>query len=271
MGVQDKRVLITGSGRGFGLATARAFQAAGARVAGLDLNPPDADLGFPLITADVRSSADVSSAVSRVIELFGGLDILINNAGINGIEDPGRPPTELSLRKLEVNFLGAWRVTAAALPALLASRGRVVNVASVGAYVILPFLPSYAASKRAVAAYSDVLRSHYRGKIGVTTVYPSYMKTAIHDPEESQGLWPERLYSMRVSRFTLFTWEERVESAARAMVRICGGRRSARDCALTLRGSLSLFFARHAPGLVERLMLARIRKMTAAGMQVRLD
>lgn len=270
MSVQGKRVLITGASGGFGMATARALIAAGARVVGVDLELPAQGAGFPIYQADVRSDGDVSAAVTKAVEELGGLDVLINNAGINGIEDPGHWPSQLSLRKLDTNFFGTWRVTAAALPALLESHGRVVNVASVGAYVVLPFLPAYSGSKRAVAAYSDVLRSHYRGRIDVTTVYPSYMKTAIHDHEEGQGLWPERLYSYRLGRFKLFTWEEEVESAARAMVRICGSR-PRRDTALTFRGALTLFLARHFPAITERQMLSRLKKMQSLGMQVRLE
>ena len=89
---------------------------------------------------------------------------------------------------LDVNLVGPWRVTCAALPALRESRGRVVNVASGLAHVTVPFSTAYTLSKRGVVAYSDLLRLEEGDRIDVTTVYPGYIRTAIHKESMAAGV-----------------------------------------------------------------------------------
>ena len=265
MNLSGKRVLLTGACGGFGQAIARELLDQGASIIGLDLQP--SEMGFEVIGCDVAVDEDVALAVAKACELLGGLDVLINNAGINGFEDPGSRPTDASMRKLNVNFWGTWRVTAAALPDLLRSGGRVINIASVGAYAIMPFLPSYAASKRALAAYSDVLRAMYGDRIKVITAYPCYMRTAIHDSSVTQGFLPELVYATTLGRFTIFTWEEELTDAARGIRRLCDGP-APRDAGVTWRSSLILQGARHVPTVVEWTLRKRIQRMQEAGMRL---
>ena len=112
-------------------------------------------------------------------------------------------------------------MTAAALPDLLHSRGRVVNVASGLAVITLPFSTAYTLSKRAVVAYSDVLRLEYGDRITVTSVYPGYIRTAIHERSRAAGVPLEGAVPA-----------ERVEDAARTLVRAAIGR-PVRDIATT--------------------------------------
>jgi NAD(P)-dependent dehydrogenase (short-subunit alcohol dehydrogenase family) len=88
---------------------------------------------------------------------------------------------------LDVNLVGPWRVTSAALPALRASRGRVVNIASGLAHLAVPFATAYCMSKRGLVAYSDALRYEVGHEVTVTTVYPGYVKTPIHDASIALG------------------------------------------------------------------------------------
>ena len=88
---------------------------------------------------------------------------------------------------IDVNLLGPWRVTAAALPALRESRGRVINVASGLAYLALPCGTAYCMSKRGLTAYSDALRLEYGDEITVTTVYPGYIRTPIHAASQASA------------------------------------------------------------------------------------
>jgi NAD(P)-dependent dehydrogenase (short-subunit alcohol dehydrogenase family) len=142
--------LVTGGASGIGLATARALAAQGARVAVLDLIPEGpADLVY--VRADVSDDAAVQEAVATAVADLGGLDVLVNNAGIGaqgGVEDNSDDEWR---RVLDVNVLGTVRITRAALPALRKSRhAAIVNMCSIAATAGLPQRALYSASKGAV-------------------------------------------------------------------------------------------------------------------------
>ncbi|MCW2884484.1 MAG: 2-keto-3-deoxy-L-fuconate dehydrogenase [Streptosporangiaceae bacterium] len=142
--------LVTGGASGIGLATARALAAQGARVAVLDLAPHGpADLAC--VQADVSDDAAVQEAVAAAVAHLGGLDVLVNNAGIGaqgGVEDNSDDEWR---RVLDVNVLGTVRITRAALPALRKSRhAAIVNMCSIAATAGLPQRALYSASKGAV-------------------------------------------------------------------------------------------------------------------------
>ena len=246
-----KRVVITGAASGIGAATAAELRSRGARVVGLDVRPAGEDV----IECDVRDQASVDRGVAEAIErLGGGLDVLINNAGIGSIESTGEPPGERALAVLDVNMLGAWRVTAAALPAVREARGRVVNVASGLAYLTVPFAPAYSMSKRALVAYSDALRLEHGDAITVTTVYPGYIRTPIHDITREAGLALEGLVPA-----------EDVRDAARTLARAALGRRT-RDLATTRRGGIGYALLRRTPRrLVDRGTTAVMRHHARRG------
>jgi NAD(P)-dependent dehydrogenase (short-subunit alcohol dehydrogenase family) len=177
----------------------------------------------------------VDRAVAEAIERLGGLDVLVNNAGIGTPQSAGQPPDERALAVIDVNLLGPWRVTSAALPALRAARGRVVNIASGLAYMALPFGTAYCMSKRGLTAYSDSLRHEHGDAITVTTVYPGYIRTPIHRESEAAGLGLEGKVPA-----------EKVQDAARTIARAALGA-PARDLATTRSGAVAYAFMRHLP------------------------
>lgn len=243
--VTGRRIVITGSSGGFGAATMQLLLAHGARVVGLDLQPAsDAD-----IACDISDETQVRDAIAIAVERLGGIDVLINNAGIGTAGAIAEPPGHLDRRVLDVNALGTWNVTAAALPYLLEARGQVINVASLLAVVTLPHVAAYTASKRAVCALSDVLRiEHAQQGLSVSTVYPGYVATPIHDePERRTGL------SLR-GRVP----EERVEQVARTI--LAAMQRMPRDIATSRTGAVVLRLARVSPRLVDRIISARLRR-----------
>ncbi len=243
------RVIVTGASGGIGSAACAALRARGARVAGLDLHA-DGDV----IACDVRDQAAVDAAVAAAIGRLGGLDVLINNAGIGIPQSAGEAPGEDALAVLDVNLVGPWRVTAAALPTLRESRGRVVNVASGLAHVTVPFAPAYCMSKRGLVAYSDALRQEHGDAIAVTTVYPGYIRTAIHDAARQLGIGLEGVVPA-----------ERLSDAARTLVRAALGP-PARDLATTRAGAVGYFLARRLPrGLIDRAGRARMRRLARDG------
>ena len=247
----SKRVLLTGAASGIGAATAKELRARGARVVGLDANTGG---DRELITCDVRDQEAVERAVAEAIERLGGLDVLINNAGIGEGQSAGRAPDDQALAILDVNLIGPWRVTAAALPALRRSHGRVVNVASGLAHLAVPLVPAYCMSKRGLTAYSDALRLEHGDAITVTTVYPGYVKTPIHDASEEDGFALEGVVP-----------EERLDVAANAMARAALGR-PVRDLATTRRGGFQYLLLRGLPRrLMDRLILAVLRREARRG------
>jgi NAD(P)-dependent dehydrogenase (short-subunit alcohol dehydrogenase family) len=244
----NRRVVVTGASGAIGAATVAALREAGDWVVGID-RTPSADV----IGADLRDGAQVRAAVAASIERLGGLDVLVNNAGIGDAHDAGEAPDASAEAIVDVNLFGAWRVTAAALPALLESRGRVINVASGLALVNVPFAGAYAASKRALAAWSDTLRLEYGGTISVTTVYPGYIRTPIHDAPAARGVSLDDLVPA-----------EPIDGTVHAIVRSCGGR-PRRDRATSRQGAVALAIARRAPGLVDRLIALRARRAVRHG------
>lgn len=185
----NKGVIITGAAGGIGSATAEALRERGDRVVGLDLEPAE-----DVIACDVTDQASVDAAVAGAIKRLGGdLDALVNCAGIGIPQSAAQRPDERALRVVDVNLLGTRRVTAAAMPALLASRGRVVNIASGLAHVAFPFATAYGASKRGVVGYSDQLRAEVGDEVAVTTIYPGYIRTPIHDASAEAGVGLEGL------------------------------------------------------------------------------
>src|SRR3954468_22969966 len=210
------RVIITGARGGIGSATVAELQRRGAQVVGLDL--PE---------CDVRSQQSVDAAVTAAVSRLGGLDVLINNAGLGTPQSAAVAPDEDALAVLDVNLLGPWGVTSAALPALRESRGRVVNVASGLAHVTVPFATAYTLSKRGVVAYSDCLRLEHGDRVTVTTVYPGYIRTPIHEQSVAAGVPLEGSVPV-----------EDVADAARTLVRAALGP-PARDLATTRQGTIS--------------------------------
>lgn len=116
------RILVTGASGTFGRALSQELQARGAVVVGLDLRPADGPV--PVIACDITDDASVTAGVAAALERLGGLDVLVNNAGIGGPAAAAAPPNEEVRRQLEINLLGAWRTTAAGSPSATGSGPR---------------------------------------------------------------------------------------------------------------------------------------------------
>jgi NAD(P)-dependent dehydrogenase (short-subunit alcohol dehydrogenase family) len=246
----SKRVIITGAASGIGQATVEKLRAQGATVVGLDLNASG-----DVIACDVRDQATVDAAVAEAISrLGGGVDVLVNCAGIGIPQSAGARPDEGALAVIDVNLLGPWRVTGAALAALRESRGRVVNVASGLAFLTVPFATAYCMSKRGVVAYSDALRAEHGDALTVTTIYPGYVRTPIHDASAELGVGLEGAVPA-----------ESLSDAADTLVRAVLGP-PVRDLATTTRGTVSYALLQRLPRrLIDRAMRSNIKRMAAKG------
>jgi NAD(P)-dependent dehydrogenase (short-subunit alcohol dehydrogenase family) len=252
--VRGKRVLITGASGTIGRALGARLVAAGAQVVGLDLRPSGDEL-HPVVECDVTDDASVSTAVADAIaRLGGGLDILVNNAGIGGPAPAELSPGEEVRRQLDINLVGTWRVTAACVDALVTNRGRVVMVASRMAVLQLPLAAAYGASKRAMVAYADALRHELGTHVGVTCVYPSAVRSPIHDSTAAAGLSLEGMSSY-----------EPLEGVVDAIVLAAFSPRVRRDVTTTRKGAIEFFIARHFPALSDRIVQRTLARRTLAG------
>ncbi|MEU4466094.1 SDR family oxidoreductase [Streptomyces sp. NPDC024017] len=196
-GLSGLRAIVTGGASGIGLATARALAAQGAAVAVLDLDPDG--VGEPLLglRADVSDDVSVRAAVEQAAERLGGLDIVVNNAGIGAVGTVEDNPDEQWHRVLDVNVLGMVRTTRAALPHLRRSaHAAVVNTCSIAATAGLPQRALYCASKGAVLSLTLAMAAdHVREGIRVNCVNPGTADTpwvsrlldAADDPEAERA------------------------------------------------------------------------------------
>lgn len=252
-GAAGKRILITGASGVFGTALCEYFAARHAKVVGLDLRAREGDPA-PVIACDITSQDSVEQGVREALVRLGGIDILINNAGIGGPAPAEFAPSEEVHRQLAINLLGAWQVTAACVPALSESRGRIVMVASRMAVMPLPLAAAYGVSKRALVAYADALRLELAPTIGVSCVYPSAVRSPIHDSTKAAGLSLEGM-----SRY------EPLEGVVGAVGRAALAVRAPRDVTTSRRGAIEFALARHLPALVDRMVVRTVAKRAESG------
>jgi len=259
-----RAAIVTGGAGAFGSSTLRVLRYLGGDAIGIDrVSAPG------VLVCDVMDDEQVRAAVAEAVKRLGRVDTLIHYAGVGPVVDVGQPAAVEVREALEVNLLGTWRVTAAALPDLLDARGRVIVTASLLAGVTMPFSAAYTVSKRALTAYADVLRMEYGTHLGVTTVYPGYVSTAIHDRSRAAGVALDGLVPAESVRDTVLT-----------VVRAAAAHSAPRDVASTRAGTAAFRLARHAPGLVDRAVAARLNRAVrtrafdgaaiAAGMRDRL-
>jgi len=171
--------VVTGGASGIGAATARLLQERGARVAVLDRGTDGAPDGVLALRCDVTDAAAVDAAVGTVVERLGGLDVLVNNAGIGATGHVGENDDAEWARVLDVNVTGMARVARAALPHLRRSaHAAVVNTCSAVAFVGVRQRALYSASKGAVLALTLAMAAdHVREGIRVNAVAPGTAET----------------------------------------------------------------------------------------------
>lgn len=192
--MSGRRVLVTGASQGIGLAIADAFAEAGDDVAicardaaALDAAASGLRVRHPNVrvvarAADVGHEASVDALLDAVVSQFGGLDVLIANAGVYGpkgaIEDVD---WDAWVDAIRINLLGVVYCTRRALPALRASaRGKIVIMSGGGATKPLPFVSAYAASKAGVVRFGETLAEELRGAgIDVNMVAPGALNTRL--------------------------------------------------------------------------------------------
>jgi len=190
--LRDRVVLITGGSRGLGLVLARQICAVGGKVALIardadELERAKADLarrgGAALtVQSDLLDAGQIQSAVRQIIDRFGKIDILINNAGIIEVGPLQHMTREDFERAMRLHFWAPFELISQIVPEMRTwGGGRIVNISSIGGKLAVPHLAPYSASKFALTGFSDALRAELaRDNIHVTTVTPGMMRTGSH-------------------------------------------------------------------------------------------
>lgn len=216
MHLRDKVVIITGASAGLGAQFSRDLTAEGARVFGLArrterLNELAADIGpgFTSITCDITQEEMVQSAIQRVIDTAGRIDVLVNNAGLGKFG----PADEVSLEEwnlqMDVNLKGVFLSTRAVLPVMKQQNadtgfgGHIVNIASVAGLMGNPNISTYNATKFGLRGYSEALFKEVRQDgIKVSCFYPGSIRTEFFDeagiPISANPMTPEDISSTLV-------------------------------------------------------------------------
>jgi len=190
--LRDRVVLITGGSRGLGLVLARQICAVGGKVALIardadELERAKADLarrgGAALtVQGDLLDTGQIQSAIRQIIDRFGKIDILINNAGIIEVGPLEHMTREDFERAMRLHFWAPFELILQIVPEMRTwGGGRIVNISSIGGKLAVPHLAPYSASKFALTGFSDALRAELaRDNIHVTTVTPGMMRTGSH-------------------------------------------------------------------------------------------
>lgn len=247
--------LITGSSRGIGLAVAHELAAAGYRIAINGRNPDrlhSAHAGLVNLAvdvlpvqADVTNDDEVKEMIGAVVNRFGRLDVLVNNAGLSMRANLSTLDADACRRMIDVDLLGVILPTRAALPALVKSRGSIIFTSSIAGLIGLPTATLYCAAKSGLRGFADALRIELAPEgVHVGVVYVGFTenepdKTVLGDG--GREISPGRQGHM--SR----------QAVARAFVRLITRRR--RQVILTPIGRSAAILTRVAPALVERAIV----------------
>src|SRR4051794_18431739 len=183
--LDDKVVMITGAARGIGAETARRAAAKGARVSLVGLEPERLravaeEIGerAAWFEADVTDQDSMDGAVAGTVAAFGGIDVVLANAGVGNSGTVAISPPDVLLRTIEINLNGVVRTVSAALPHITERRGYVMIVSSTAAFTMMPGMAAYAASKAGVEQFANCLRLEVAHKgVDVGSVHPGWIDT----------------------------------------------------------------------------------------------
>ncbi|MGI4886916.1 MAG: SDR family oxidoreductase [Janthinobacterium lividum] len=261
--MSQKTVLITGGTSGIGRACALAFGRAGyavavtgrdaARLADTAGALAAAGIAHLTVQADVGDAAAAARAVAAAVARFGGLDVLINNAGLSMRAKFADVDVKVLEQLMQTNFFGTVYTTKAALPHLLARKGTVVGISSIAGFRGLPGRTGYSASKFAMNGFLEALRTELLpAGVNVLTAAPGFTASNIRHAAlvangEPQNGTPRDEGQMMSS-----------EEVADHLLHAVAQRR--RTLVLTGQGKLTVFLNKWLPGLTDKLVLANFRK-----------
>jgi short-subunit dehydrogenase len=258
--IAGSRILITGASQGIGRALAEAAALRGARVlAAARSEPLLGELAtrvrgrgtLEVVAADVTAAEDRRRMADAAVRHFGGLDVLVNNAGVGATGHFVECGPERLRRIMEVNFFGTTETTRALLPLLRqGNRPAVVNVSSIAGKRAIPARSEYSASKFAVQGFSEALRAELaKDGIDVLVVCPGLTQTNF-----SQNMLEQKA-RMPMDHMRGMT----AEQVAAAVLRAVEHGRD--ETCLTFQGKLMVLVSRFLPRLADRVAARKVRAL----------
>jgi NAD(P)-dependent dehydrogenase (short-subunit alcohol dehydrogenase family) len=211
LGLGERAAFVTGGARGIGRAIVERLYAEGARVAFVDIDESEGARAITEIGAgervrflpcDVQSEDHVEAAIEAAVAHLGGLDVLVNNAGVNSYGDATTMTETEWDRVFAVDLKAAWLCAKHALPPLIASgRGAIVNISSIHANLTIPGMFPYGAAKAGLLGLTRSLALDYGPQnIRVNAVCPGYVRTRLVqewlDLQDDQSVW-ERIVQLQ--------------------------------------------------------------------------
>lgn len=195
----EQRIVVTGGASGIGLKIARYFLSRRAQVCVLDIDESaldamskDAPPNLSLLRCDVSDQGSVDSAFERITEDFGGLDTVVNNAGISERETFFETDLDTWNRIIKTNLTGVFLVSQSSAKLMLRQeRGNIINISSVSGLIGMPEYLSYNVSKAGVIELTKTLAIELGPNIRVNAVCPGYVLTAMQMREYSQTMLDE--------------------------------------------------------------------------------
>ena len=175
--------LVTGASSGIGLVTAQTLVQAGYRVFGTSRKPAANPQGVTMLICDVTDEVSVQALVTEIVQQAGGIDLVVNNAGIGLIGGAEESSIAQVQRLFDVNVFGVARVVNAVLPVMRKQKsGRIVNMSSILGLIPAPFNALYASTKHAIEGYSESLDHELRAfGIRVVLVEPGVTRTSFEE------------------------------------------------------------------------------------------
>lgn len=269
--IQNSVVVITGATSGLGRECARVFYAAGAKLVLCGRNKEALEelteelMASPVakgekhtpckVVFDLTDLEAIAESAAEILDCFGSVDVLINNAGISYRGDIIDTSIDVDKKVMDTNYFGPVALTKALLPSMVTRRkGHIVAISSIQGKISIPFRSSYAASKHATQAFFDCLRAEMEQYgIGVTVVSPGYIHTnlslnaitangskyGVMDKNTAEGQSPRE-----VAQDVLTAVEEKKKDVVLA----------------TVAPSLAVYLRTLAPGFFFTLMASRARK-----------
>ncbi|MFV1970692.1 MAG: SDR family oxidoreductase [Acidimicrobiia bacterium] len=251
-------VIVTGAAGGLGAAIARRFSVVGARLALLDIDAIRLEAvaeSLPealAVKCDLTDPAACMEATAAVIERFGPIDVLINNAGMTHRSAFVDTEPGVIRRVMEVNYLGSANITKAALPSLIDRSGAIAVVSSIAGFGPVLGRTGYAGSKHALHGLFDTLRAELRATgVDVTIIAPTFIDTNMQDRAlGGDGVITDHPQSRVGKQVTPDAVAERIYRAIE---------RRRRFVVIGSVGHLARIMTALAPGLYERMMARSLR------------